>query len=78
VRLTPSVTEIISAETPARAKIRQWLNKSDALIAILKRYGDDASVKELAQQQVTLGDMLAAMGLDAKGRDKIRSFPHFI
>jgi hypothetical protein len=42
-------------------------------MAIVNRYGDDASAEELRRQRETLGDMLDSMGLDSKGRDKQRT-----
>lgn len=58
---------------PTAAKIRTWLAKVETLMAIVNRYGDDASAEELRRQRETLGDMLDSMGLDSKGRDKQRT-----
>lgn len=39
---------------------------------ILRRYRDQDSLKQLEEQRRRLGDILAGLGLDEKGRDKMR------
>ena len=67
------------AENGTRPKthtIRTWLSKVEAFTKLLKRYGDRTSVDLLEEKRRTLGDMLDALGLDSKGRDKQRA--HFL
>jgi hypothetical protein len=63
------------AESNTRPKaddVRKWLRSVDSLTNILRRYGDDDSLQVLRDQRKTLGDVLGALGLDEKGRDKMR------
>jgi hypothetical protein len=66
-----------NTESPTKVTIRKWLNKSEALLSILIRYGDESSMAELNKRKEKLNDILDAMGLDGKGRDKMRKHPSF-
>jgi len=57
---------------PSTESVRNWLKNVDALTKLLKRYGDKESIQLLSEQREKLGDMLDAMGLDSKGRNKLR------
>jgi chorismate-pyruvate lyase len=65
------------AESNTRPKandIRKWLRSVDSLTNILHHYGDDDTLQALWDQRKTLGDVLGALGLDEKGRDKMRAW----
>lgn len=69
------VIEEASAEPnkyPSQAQMRSWLSNSEALSKILKRFWDKDSVATLDLQRQKLGDIMDALGMDAKGRDKTR------
>jgi chorismate-pyruvate lyase len=61
-----------SDRRPNTEQVRSWLRNVDALTKILNRYRDKESLQQLTQQRQTLGDLLDALGLDGKGRDKTR------
>jgi len=50
--------------------MRKYVEKMNSLNKLLLKYNDEASLKALAVQKEKVGDMLAAMHLDEKGRDK--------
>lgn len=52
--------------------MRKWLRHVESLTKILKRYGDKDSLRQLSELRKKLGDMLGAVGLNEKGRDKMR------
>jgi hypothetical protein len=52
--------------------MRQWLTGVDRLTKILRRYKDKEAIDQLKAQRKRLGDLLAGLGLDEKGRDKMR------
>lgn len=70
----PALTTTTESRTrPLREDVRRWTNGVNKLTKILQRYGDKDSLQQLSEQRERLGDMLSAMGLDDKGRDKMRT-----
>jgi len=55
----------------------KFIEKLGRLNKVLLKYNDEESLEVLALQKEQLGDMLAAMHLDEKGRDK-NSMCHFL
>ncbi|KAG2097976.1 uncharacterized protein F5147DRAFT_777839 [Suillus discolor] len=47
--------------------IRTWLKDVDGLTKVLRRYGDQKSLKQLSEQQEMLSDLLQGLGIDVKG-----------
>lgn len=57
---------------PSQAQIRTWLKEFEALTRILKIFWDKDSVATLEFQRQKVGDIMDALGMDARGRDKTR------
>ena len=55
---------------PRRKDVHCWMSKAAGVTAILKRYGDKESLKQLDEQCEILGDILSALGLDGEGQCK--------
>jgi hypothetical protein len=70
--LLTEITTDNATKRPSAANIRKYLAKSEALVSTLVLYGDTESAQELEDEKGKLGDMLTAMGLDCKGREKQR------
>ena len=56
--------------------MRKFVEKMDSLNKLLMKYNDTESLANLEKQKEQLGDMLAAMNLDEKGRDKNSKCSH--
>src|SRR5262245_35169945 len=72
----PSPALVEMAETgvrPSVQDIRAWTRRVNSLTRILNRYADKDSLQQLSEQRQKLGDALDALGLDQKGRDKMRA-----
>lgn len=71
----PALNNLAKSGTrPKVDNIRKWLQLVDSLTKILTRYRDKDSLQQLQNQQKTLGDVLGALGLDEKGRDKTHAW----
>lgn len=57
---------------PPQAQIRSWLKDFEGLARILKQFWDKDSDATLELQCQKIGDIMGALGMDAKGRDKTR------
>jgi hypothetical protein len=74
----PELSQLAESSTRPKANdVRKWLRNVDSLTNILRRYGDSESLQALRDQRKTLGDVLGALRLDEKGRDKMRSWDFF-
>jgi hypothetical protein len=74
LQLSPALTTTAESRSrPLREDVRCWTNGVNKLTKILLRYCDKDSLQQLSEQRERLGDMLGAMGLDDKGRDKMRT-----
>ena len=58
---------------PSTESVRNWLKNVDVLTKLLKRDGDKESIQLLSDQRQKLRDMFDAMGVDSKGRNKLRA-----
>jgi hypothetical protein len=76
LKLEPSDMESLAQHNtrPKVQDIRNWLRKSEQLAKLLSRYNDNVSLAQITKQQETVRDILSAMGLDEKGKDKIREW----
>ena len=54
---------------PTPAQIRVYLRKMDKLVTLLGKYRDTDSLNLLDEQRIQLQGMMAALGLDEKGKD---------
>ena len=70
------ITDEKNADEVTAPRMRKFMEKMDSLNKLLMKYNDAESIAHLEKQKEKLGDMLAAMNLDEKGRDK-NSMSHF-
>jgi len=70
------ITDEKNADEVTAPRMRKFVEKMDSLNKLLMKYNDAESIAHLEKQKEKLGDMLAAMNLDEKGRDK-NSMSHF-
>jgi hypothetical protein len=59
-----------SKPNPSAAEIRRYLKKMEVLVLLLKRRRDDKSMERVEGLIGRLQDMLAAMGVDSKGKGR--------